>query len=160
MSYSPRFRVVSHEDNRLLKEINKVFYEVNVKCKDDRFMIKPLDVHLLDRARDREVDLDDMLLVLAYVAKRRMSEIIEEIGFNKVTNPVAEGELFFVKFSILYGEEFIIHATCKEYDDDFLPDNVTNHVIRIHTVMPYRKNYNYEAFMIKVNKLVRRPVEV
>lgn len=138
MSCSSNFRVITHEDRIRLRTINGVIEEVNNS--NDLLDFVELDMHVLDRARDHFIDEDHLLVVLAYTLKTRLEQLHEAIKDLPVGADVKH-----VKFTILYSNEFCFHCTVK------------NKVVKIRTVVPYRPiNYYYEAFCIKVGKLVKK----
>lgn len=135
MSRSPNFRVLHHDDQARLRDINGAIKEINAN--NPALHIVDVDVHLIDRARDRLIDEDHLLVVLAYALKNKQQQLIDAIA-------LVPGDEH-IKFTILYSNEFCFHCTVKNY------------VVKIRTVVPYRPvNYNYEAFCIKVGKLVKK----
>ena len=137
-------RVLSYEDQRRMRQINSVVKEANAQLIDRHVSIRCCDPHLLDRSRDWGLDVDDVMLVLAYVIRQRSNELIETCeGYN----------IPFLKFAIKYSDSFIIHCSFKTYDDG-------RKVIRFSTVIPNRTNYAFDSFCMQINKLVRKPVAI
>ncbi len=136
MYYKNTFRVLSHEDMFRLKTVNGVLLQATVP---NIVTFKSIDAHLLDRSRDRGIDVDIMLLVISYTVKQRLSDILSKLVLY--TEP-------FIKFAIQYDKDFFIHVTCKNYPD--------RRIITFHTVIPYRDEYDIETFCIKIGKLIRK----
>lgn|SRR5574343_525866 len=137
----PSVRFPNEEEQRFLTSVNSAITSINPELRSLSvvYYIKPVDIHLIDRSKDRDIDHVDVAVVIKYLINIRMGLLLYHCECDPVN---------FKKFTIQYSKEFFIHGTVKKYDDMY--------TIRFHTVIPYRPNYSMEtvSFSILINKLV------
>lgn len=138
--YKNKVRILTDLERMWLKSMNDTITEVNQQLTMIGASIQKTDVHLLDRALDRGIDVDDLCLVINYTFKNRLCEMLYDLERDQNE---------FIKFIIQYSNEFFIHCTFKKYENG-------HRVIRVHTLIPYRDNYVQERFTLKVGKLIRK----
>lgn len=139
----PSVRFPNEEEQRFLTSVNSTIISTNkeLRLASTGYYIKPIDIHLIDRSKDRDIDHIDVALVLKYLINTKMGLLL----YHCESDPV-----IFKKFIIQYSKDFFIHGTVKKYDDGY--------TIRFHTVISYRLNYNIDdvSFIIQINKLIHK----
>lgn len=139
----PSVRFPNEEEQRFLTSVNSTITSANneLRLLSISYYIKPIDIHLIDRSKDRDIDHIDVALVLKYLINTKMGLLL----YHCESDPVS-----FKKFIIQYSKDFFIHGTVKKYDGGY--------TIRFHTVISYRLNYNIDdvSFIIQINKLIHK----
>jgi hypothetical protein len=137
----PSVRFPNEEEQRFLTSVNSTIISTNkeLRLASTGYYIKPIDIHLIDRSKDRDIDHIDVARTLNFLINTKLGLLLYHSESNLVD---------FKKFIIQYSKDFFIHGTVKKYDDRY--------TIRFHTVIPYRTNYNMgdDSFHIQINKLV------
>ena len=134
------YRVLSHDDQKTLKILNAELKCVSEELDAIDYAIQAIDAHLLDRVKDRDIWIGETALVIKYVLKNKLCQLIFNCELDKEP---------FKKFEIVYDKSFIILCTCRTVRGNL-------RLIKFNSIIEYNPSQIYHNFKINVGKLVRK----
>jgi hypothetical protein len=116
-------RTLTHEEALTLKLSNQLQDKANDQIKNVGIKIQKIDLHVIDRIRDRKIDHCEFLKGLANILDYKLCELIY-ICFLDTQNKYSD-------LTVIYKKKFILHLTFNR--------NVN--LIKIRTILNYRDDY-------------------
>ena len=135
-----KVRVLSHEDQKVLKILNTEIKQVDNELAPINYALQEIDAHILDRIKDRDICLADASLVLKFLLKNKLCQLIYNCQLSDNT---------LQKFTIQYDKEFFILCTVRIVRGDL-------RLIKFNSIIPYNTYQIHEGFVIKINRLVKK----
>ena len=127
-------RVLTELERIVLTGLNKSINQFNKQLNGFNIYVEPVDIHLVDRIKDRQLYPEDVNHLLRVLSEDHLCELIFDC--EKVSKS-------FVQFTIQMDELIYVHGTYRKKE----PRNL----ITFRTVIPYRIPYNVNDFLFKVN---------
>lgn len=135
------YRVLSHDERRILNSINTEISKSRDELSHINYGIQDVDVHFTDRINDRDIWVHDAYLVISFLLKNKLCQLIH--------NCEVDGKPF-IKFAVVYDTDFILLCTCRTIRDGLK-------LIKFNSIIRYTSNQIYQGFVMKINKLVKKP---